>query len=128
MRLNFRQWAVLGLLILCACITVLVALFGPLRFALIGLTVTVVVSAALMLLFLRKVLSAVYRNNEDFDARLRNSAPGGAAGDAESLREELDELSESVELLHQHLPERVAVRLAYEIELGRRGATETERS
>lgn len=124
MRLNVRQWAVLGLLILCACITVVVALFGPLRYALIGLTVTVVVSAALMLLFLRKVLAAVY----SLDARVAHEANVAKENRTkmEALESEFAKVGESIDTMQQHIPERVAVRLAYEIELGRRTAPNHE--
>lgn len=123
MRLSFRQSLVLVLLVLCAAITVLIAWFGPLEYAIIGLTVTVVVSAGLMLLFLRKVLGAVYRNKEEIQ-----SGPGVGTEDAlvGELRAEVQALTESVALLHQHLPERVAVRLAYEIELGRQATPDHE--
>ncbi len=126
MRLSFRQYLVLALLVLCAVTTILIAWFGPLQYAIIGLTVTVVVTAGLMLLFLRKVLAAVYRNKD----HLQNGQNGSSAGDGDTnmseLRTEISDLAESVALLHQHLPERVAVRLAYEIELGRRGGTDHE--
>lgn len=126
MRLSFRQSLVLILLVVCAASTILIAWFGPLHYAIIGLTVTVVVSASLTLLFLRKVLAAVYRNKEEMQNGHNGTAAGAAGADIGELRTEVEDLTESVALLHQHMPERVAVRLAYEIELGRRTASDHE--
>lgn len=120
MRLSIRQSLVLILLVLCAAITILVASLGPIQYAIIGLTVTVVVSAGLMLLFLRKVLAAVYRNKEQLERGQDGVPESDNAAAVIDLQNEVKNLTESVALLHQHLPERVAVRLAYEIEMGRR--------
>ncbi|WP_053384193.1 amastin family protein [Leucobacter celer] len=111
MRLS-SQRQLIAIVVLGACVlaTAAVCLFAPLRIALLALLVVPAVCSLVVLVFLRKTLTAVYQ--------LRDSLRGGIDTDttatSEAVQRELTDVTARLDRIEQHLPERIAARLAFE--------------
>ncbi|WP_449283273.1 hypothetical protein [Leucobacter sp.] len=111
MRLS-SQRQLIAIIVLGACVlaTAAVCLFAPLRIALLALLVVPAVCSFVVLVFLRKTLSAVYQ--------LRDSLHGGVATDtaatSEAVQRELGVVTARLDRIEHHLPERIAARVAFE--------------
>ncbi|MFE5310125.1 hypothetical protein [Isoptericola sp. NPDC056578] len=92
-------------------VAVLVCLLAPVRVGLVAVLVTIGVCTAIVLLFLRKVLSAVYRLGQN-GARKESEA---SRSTARATERELALVNERLERIEQHLPERLAARIAFEL-------------
>ncbi|MFB7800057.1 hypothetical protein [Isoptericola sp. NPDC056134] len=121
MSFSPRQLAAVALMAVCMVVAVLVCLFAPVQVGLIAVLVTVGVCTAIVLLFLRKVLSAVYRLGQN-GAR-RESETSRSAGRA--TEREIALVNARLERIEEHLPERLAARIAFELARPERDAAGT---
>lgn len=111
MSFSRRQIAAVALMAVCMVVAMLVCLLAPVQVGLVAVLVTIGVCTAIVLLFLRKVLSAVYRLGQN-GAR-KESETARSAGRA--TERELAQVNARLERIEQHLPERLAARVAFEL-------------
>ncbi|MBL3699740.1 hypothetical protein [Leucobacter luti] len=109
MSFSLRQIAALGFVVLCLLVVALICIFAPVQVALVALAGLLVVCVAVVLVFLRKVLSAVYQIR-DTQGNASPAAP--LSGEAQDL---ITDMSVRLERLERSLPDRLAARVAFEL-------------
>lgn len=119
MSFSPRQIAAVALMAVCMVAAMLVCLLAPVRVGLVAVLVTIGVCTAIVLLFLRKVLSAVYRvgqNSARKDSEVSRSM-------IKATERDLALVGARLERMEEHLPERLAARIAYELTQAERDTT-----
>lgn len=109
MSLSRRQLAVIAFMAVCGLAAAIVCLFAPLRVGLLAVLVVVGACTAITLLFLRKVLRAVYGLRDNVDR------VGASSGANNALQRELGDVVSRLDSIELHLPERLAARVAFEL-------------
>lgn len=111
MRFSPSQLLALFGLGVCVLGAAAVCLFAPIRFAILAVLIVPVICTLAVLVFLRKTLANVYRLRDQVSSGITARV---AVTEKAPAQRELDELVSRLDRIENHLPERIAARLAFE--------------